>query len=500
MNAAQTSAPNGAILTGKSSDGKSVPLYLKMASRHGLITGATGTGKTVTLQMLAENFSRAGIPVFSADIKGDLSGMLEAGGSSPKVAERVAQLRIENFTARGNPVLFWDIFGKSGHPVRTTVSEVGPLLMSRILDLNDTQESVLTLIFKIADDQGLLLLDLKDLRAIIAWVSENASELRDEYGAMATASIGAIQRSLITLEEMGGEQFFGEPALKISHFMQRDFSGCGVISILDATRLIQTPRLYAAFLLWFLSETYENLDEVGDLDKPRFAFFFDEAHLLFNDIPEALLDKIEQIVRLIRSKGVGVYFVTQHPLDIPDRVLSQLGNRVQHALRSFTPSDQKAVKTAARTFRQNPALDTEEAITQLAVGEALVSTLDLQGTPSIVERILIAPPSSQIGAISAERRQSAIASSPIAGMYEQALDRESAFEVLKKKKSDEQPEAQQSKKDSEGGFFSSIFKSNSRRQSPAEALLKSVLRSVGSTIGREITRGILGSVSKNSRR
>ena len=402
---------------------------------------------------------------------------------------------------RANPALFWDLFGKSGHPVRTTISEVGPLLLSRILDLNDTQESVLTLIFKIADDQGLLLLDLKDLRSLLAWVSENASELRDEYGAMASASIGAIQRSVITLEEIGGSQFFAEPALKIEHLMQRDFSGLGVISVLDATSLINTPRLYATFLLWMLSEVYEQLPEIGDCDRPRFVFFFDEAHLLFNGAPDSLIEKIEQVVRLIRSKGVGVYFVTQHPLDVPDRVLSQLGNRVQHALRAFTPSDQKAVKTAAQTFFQNPSFKTEDAITQLSVGEALVSVLDPQGKPTMVERTWIAPPTSLIGPLSAARREELIRISPMNSLYGTTIDRESAFEVLKKRRedADSTEEKSRSEKASGSGLFDMLFKSTSKRQSVAEALFKSVMRSIGSSVGREISRGVLGSVMGNRR-
>ena len=495
MNAIIDQTAAKTCLIGKTAEGKEIALNLTMANRHGLITGATGTGKTVTLQVLAEHFSRAGIPVFTADIKGDLSGIVDPSNSSTKVLERLSLLNIQGFTPRGNPVVFWDLFGKSGHPVRTTVSEVGPLLMARMLNLNDTQEAVLALVFKIADDQQLALLDIKDLRALLTWVNENASQLREDYGAMANASLGAIQRSLITLEEVGGDSFFGEPALNIKHLMQRDFSGQGVISILDATDLINTPRLYAVFLLWLLSEIYEELDEVGDASQPRFVFFFDEAHLLFRDAPAPLLEKIELIVRLIRSKGVGVYFATQHPQDIPDRVLSQLGNRFQHALRAFTPSDLKAVKTAAQTFFQNPNLDTEEVISQLGVGEALISVLDLQGKPTMVERTMVAPPCSKIGPIDAQRREQIIQSSPMNETYKTAVDRESAYEILKKRREDGQADLKKVTEEKEGGFLSSIFKSSGKRQGAGEALIKSVLRSIGSSLGREISRGILGTIA-----
>jgi uncharacterized protein len=494
MNALAGQATPQTCLLGKTAEGKEIRLNLAMANRHGLITGATGTGKTVTLQLLAEHFSRAGIPVFTADIKGDLSGIVEPSNKAAKVVERLSLLNIEDFAPRGNPAAFWDLLGKNGLPVRTTISEIGPLLMARMLNLNDTQEAVLALVFKIADDQSLALLDIKDLRALLTWVNENASELRDEYVAMAKATLGAIQRSLITLEEIGGDSFFAEPALNIKHLMQRDFSGQGVISILDATDLINTPRLYATFLLWLLSEIYEELDEVGDATQPRFVFFFDEAHLLFREAPTPLLEKIEQIVRLIRSKGVGVYFATQHPQDVPDRVLSQLGNRFQHALRAFTPSDQKAVKTAAQTFFQNPNLNTEEVISQLAVGEALISVLDLQGKPTMVERTLVIPPSSQIGPIRAERREQIIQSSPMSETYKTTVDRESAYEILKKRRADGQATLKKETEEKEGGFFSSIFKSSGKRQGAGEALVKSILRSIGSTLGREISRGILGTI------
>ena len=405
----------------------------KMANRHGLITGATGTGKTVTLQTIAEQFSNIGVPVFMADVKGDLSGVSQTGGGNTKVADRVQQLGLANFTYHGNPVTFWDVFGEQGHPLRATVSEMGPLLFTRLLNLNDTQSGVMTIAFKLADDNGLLLLDLKDLRALMQYVGDNAKQLTTEYGNVSPASIGAIQRGLLMLEQQGGDIFFGEPALNLMDLIQTDSNGKGMLNILVADKLMTSPKLYATFLLWLLSELFEQLPEVGDMDKPKLLFFFDEAHLLFTDAPTALIDKIEQVVRLIRSKGVGVYFITQNPLDVPLKVLGQLGNRVQHALRAFTPMDQKAVKTAADTFRQNPLFDTGEAITQLGTGEALVSFLDEKGAPTIVERALVVPPHSQIGPITAEQRAAIITDSLVAGVYETLVDRESAYEVLKGK-------------------------------------------------------------------
>ncbi len=402
----------------------------RMGNRHGLIAGATGTGKTVTLQTLAENFSALGVPVFLADIKGDLSGIAKAGSATPKIAERLKALGISDHAFTGYPVTFWDIFGKSGHPIRATISEMGPLLLARVLNLNDTQEGVLQLLFKVADDHGLLLLDLKDLREMLKFIAENASQFTVEYGNISSASVGTIQRALLQLDQQGGSNFFGEPALNLDDFLQTGPDGKGVINILAADQLMQNPRTYATALLWMLSELFERLPEVGDLDKPKLVFFFDEAHLLFTDLPKEIEDKIEQVVRLIRSKGVGVYFITQNPIDIPERILGQLGNRVQHALRAFSPRDQKAVQSAAETFRQNPKLDVAETITELAVGEALVSLLDETGTPGIVERALVVPPRSQIGPITPAERDAIIKQSVIYGTYENAVDRESAAEFL----------------------------------------------------------------------
>ncbi len=405
-------------------------LLLKYANRHGLIAGATGTGKTVTLQTIAEGFSAFGVPVFMADVKGDLSGVAVKGGDSPRAVERAAKLGIEGYAGRAFPTIFWDLFGEKGHPIRTTASEVGPVLMARLLQLNETQEGVLNIVFKIADQQGLLLLDFKDLQALLQWVAENAGTLTTEYGNVSKASVGTIQRQLLTLEQQGGQRFFGEPALDLADMIRCDPSGRGAINVLAADRLMQSPRLYATFLLWLLSELFETLPEVGDLDKPRFVFFFDEAHLLFDDAPKALLTRIEQVVRLIRSKGVGIYFVTQNPLDVPETVLGQLGNRVQHALRAFTPRDQKAVKVAAETFRPNPKFEAARAITELGVGEALVSFLDAKGVPEPVERCLVAPPQGRIGPATAEERAAVVAASPLAGKYDRVIDRDSAYEVL----------------------------------------------------------------------
>ena len=471
------------ISVGVTPGAKTLQLNLRMANRHGLISGATGTGKTVTLQTIAEQFSRAGIPVFTADVKGDLSGLSQPGERTPKLEERLKLLGQSEFSPRAVPVLFWDIYGEKGHPVRTTVSEMGPLLMARLLKLNDTQQGVLELAFKLADDQGLLLLDLKDLRELLVWIGEHSTEVKIEYGNISPATIGTIQRALLSLSERGGKKFFGEPALKLEHLMQRDFSGQGVVSILDATQLINDTRIYSTFLLWLLSELFENLDEVGDAEKPRMVFFFDEAHLLFNNAPDSLLEKIEQVVRLIRSKGVGIYFVTQNPLDIPETVLGQLGNRIQHALRAFTPKDQKAVRAAAQTFRGNPEVDVEVVIGELGVGEALVSLLDEKGTPTPVERALIRPPDSRIGVVSDEQVSSCIARSPLAGVYEEQVDRESAFEMLNRRA--QEFAAQVPSKPSSSGR---------QRQSSGEAFFKSMVRSIGSQIGRGVYRGMLGSI------
>jgi hypothetical protein len=485
----------------QSADGE-LSLLPALANRHGLITGATGTGKTVTLQSLAESFSRIGVPVFMSDIKGDLSGISKAGGGNAKVQARVEQLKLEGFAHRAFPVTFWDVEGRQGHPVRATVSDMGPLLLGRMLNLNDTQQGVLTLVFKIADDNGMLLLDFKDLRSMVQHVGDNAKDFTTEYGNISTASIGAIQRGLLELSSQGAEQFFGEPMLNIDDLMQTD-KGAGMVNILAADKLMQSPKVYSTLLLWLLSELYENLPEAGDLEKPKLVFFFDEAHLLFNDAPAALVDKIEQVVRLIRSKGVGVYFITQNPADVPDKILGQLGNRVQHALRAFSARDQKAVKAAAETMRDNPSLDEAAAITELGVGEALISTLNEKGTPGIVERALIVPPRAQIGPISEAERNDIIANSIVAGVYEKAVDRESAYEMLKGRAA-EQQEAEAKTESaapaaSGGGLLGGLFGGgSSRRQGVGEAMVKSVVRTVGAEVGRQLVRGILGSLMGGS--
>jgi hypothetical protein len=474
-----------------------VPVHIlpRMANRHGLVAGATGTGKTVTLQRLAESFSRIGVPVFVADVKGDLAGISQTGGSNAKVAERVAEMRLEaqeGFIYAACPVTFWDILGEQGHPVRTTLSEMGPLLLARLLELNDVQEGVLNIVFKVADENGWLLLDLKDLRALLGYVADSADSLRSTYGNVSRASVGAIQRRLLGLEGQGAEHLFGEPALNIADLMQTDEHGRGLVNVLAADQLIQTPELYATFLLWLLSELFEQLPEVGDPEKPRLVFFFDEAHLLFDDAPKVLLDKVEQVVRLIRSKGVGVYFVTQNPADVPDTVLGQLGNRLQHALRAYTPKDQKAVRVAAQTFRPNPKIDIERAITELGVGEALASTLDEEGTPTVVERILVAPPGSRIGPITRAERQALMRGSLVQGIYDHPVDRESAYEILQKRAEDAAAAAQTSTE--------SASRSGRSRQSPLEAFITSAARSVGSQIGRQLVRGIMGSLLGGRRR
>jgi DNA helicase HerA-like ATPase len=472
-------------------------LLPQMANRHGLIAGATGTGKTITLQVLAENFSARGVPVFMADVKGDLAGISQPGGQSPKVQERLRQLKLEGYTAAGCPVTFWDVFGQSGHPVRATVSDMGPLLLSRLLQLNDTQAGVLNLVFRIADVHGLLLLDEKDLRAMLQYVGENAAQFTTEYGNISPASIGAIQRNLLALESQGAEAFFGEPALNLDDLLQSDANGRGMVNILAADKLMQAPKIYATFLLWMLSELFERLPEVGDLPQPKLVFFFDEAHLLFSDIPPALLEKIEQVVRLVRSKGVGVYFVSQNPRDIPDQVLGQLGNRVQHALRAFTPADQKLVKAAAETFRANPKLDTASVLTQLGVGEALVSLLDPNGQPTVVERAWVVPPRSQIGPITPAQRQEIMRNSLVAGVYEKVIDRESAYEKLKTAHTQPTPPplGTPAPAASSGGLLGALFqKTSPRGDSIATTMVKSVARSMSSTVGREIVRGVLGSL------
>jgi len=481
------------LLGGKSNQaGQQVIMNAAMANRHGMIAGATGTGKTVTLQILAEGFSKLGVPVFLADIKGDLSGLTAAGKMNDIVQQRVEHIAIEDYQNRPNPVAFWDIFGQKGHPMRATISDMGPLLLSSLLELNDTQTGIMYSCFKIADDNGLLLLDLKDLRSMLSWMGQNAKTLKVEYGSISASSIGAIQRRLLVLEEQGAEHFFAETALQLDDLCKTDFSGQGVVSVMDATKLSsQSPRLYASFLLWLLSEIYENYPEVGDAEKPKLVLFFDEAHLLFDRAPRVLVDKIEQVVRLIRSKGVGVYFISQSPLDIPEDILGQLGLKIQHALRAFTPKDKKTVDTVANTFRPNPDIDTKKVITSLKTGEALVSVLDDSGSPTPVERVLIRPPESQIGPITDAQRSEFINRSPFKGKYEQLIDRESAYEILKKRAEQAAIEAQQKNEEKEQ---EKQRKPRSNRQSVGEAMLKSVARSIGSQLGRQIIRGILGSL------
>jgi len=470
-------------------DGVQVVMDAAMGNRHGVISGATGTGKTITLQILAESFSRLGVPVFLADIKGDLSGIAKQGKEHKKITERIEQIQLNDFNFQANPTVLWDIFAKQGHPVRATISDLGPLLMSHMLELNDTQTGVVYSCFKIADDQGLLLLDFKDFRSMLNWMGEHSKELKSEYGNISSASIGAIQRRLLVLDEQGANEFFGEPAVQLDDFCRTDFSGNGVISLLDATVLTQkSPRLYAVFLLWLLSELYENMPEVGDADKPKLVLFFDEAHLLFEQAPRVLVDKIEQIVRLIRSKGVGVYFISQSPLDIPEDILGQLGMKIQHALRAYTPKDKKLIKAVAQTFRSNPKLDVEQVITTLQTGEALVSVLNKDGSPTAVERILVKPPQSQMGPITQDEREEIISRSPYKGRYDQDLDRESAYEILKKRVEQANYETTQKPKRS-----SSRSRGRSR-QSAGEAMLKSAARSIGSQIGRQIIRGVMGSL------
>ncbi len=484
------------LFLGRSPEGDPVDLHLPMANRHGLVAGATGTGKTVTLQALAEGFSRAGVPVFMADVKGDLSGLAAAGAMNDKLARRFTQLQVEAPAFQARPTLLWDIYGKQGHPVRTTISDMGPMLLSSLLELNDTQSGVLYAGFRAADDEGLLLLDLKDLRALLTWMAQNSKALSERYGNISATSVAAIQRRLLVLEEEGGDQFFGEPALELKDMMQRDFSGQGVISILDATALMPRPRLYATFLLWMLAELFEQLPEVGDQDRPSLVFFFDEAHLLFDSAPRSLVDKIEQVVRLIRSKGVGIYFISQSPLDIPVDVLGQLGNRFQHALRAFTPKDQKAVRAAAQTFRARPGMDTETAITQLGVGEALISVLDPSGAPTLVQHTLICPPVSRLGPLAAEERQQVLQRSPLAGRYDTAVDRESAYELLKARADEAAKAAEEEAAEAEQASTESrrSERSGSRGDSLMLSLGKSAARAIGTQLGRQIIRGVLGSI------
>ena len=508
------------LLIARTSAGVDLAFEPSVANRHGLITGATGTGKTVTLQGLAERFSSLGVPVFTADVKGDLSGLAAAGVSTPKLVERLTSLQLAAPAFAAAPVEFWDVFGEHGHPVRATISDMGPLLLGRLLGLNDTQHGVLTIAFRIADDAGLLLLDLKDVRAMLQFVGENAKQFTTEYGNISAASVGAIQRGLLALEEQGGDRFFGEPMLDIEDLLQTSPDGRGVINILSADRLISSPKVYSTFLLWLLSELFERLPEAGDLDRPRIVFFFDEAHLLFDDAPEALVDKIEQVVRLIRSKGVGVFFVTQNPADIPEPVLRQLGNRVHHALRAFTPRETRAVKALADSLRPNPAVDAARAVTELAVGEALVSLLDARGTPAPVERAWILPPASRIGTLTPAERDAVRRTSVIGGHYATTVDRESAYEKLKARTIERQesaPEPPSSRETrsrpepparSPAGtsgtlndlIFGSTGPRGGRRDGLLESAAKSAARSVGSSLGRQIMRGVLGSLFGGGRR
>ena len=468
---------------------REICLLPQMANRHGLIAGATGTGKTVTLRTLAEGFSRRGVPVFVADVKGDLGGLSLPAGDQPPLGQRAKEMGLADWQPEGSPVTYWDVWGEAGHPVRATISDMGPLLLGRLLQLNEIQEGVLSLVFRVADDQGLLILDLKDLRSMVQYVGNNASEFATGYGRVSTASIGSIQRALLALEEQGAEQLFGEPALDLDDLMQTD-RGRGVINLLAAEKMMASPRLYSTFLLWLLSELFERLPEVGDVEKPKLAFFFDEAHLLFNEAPPALLEKVEQVVRLIRSKGIGVYFISQNPLDIPDNVLGQMGNRVQHALRAFTPRDQKAVRAAAETFRSNPGLNVESVITELAVGEALVSMLDDAGRPEPVERARIVPPRGQLGPISPEKRAELIRASVLYGHYEKTVERESAYELLKERADAAARSAQAE---------AAVQEAGNRPAGPArrgdtlwEGVAKSTMRAAGTQIGRELVRGLLG--------
>ncbi|HPF78888.1 MAG TPA: DUF853 family protein [Alphaproteobacteria bacterium] len=487
-----------AIYVGSETGNPDNRLYfeLKWGNRHGLIAGATGTGKTVTLQDLAEGFSNAGVPVFMADVKGDLSGICQPSEMQDFLVKRAETIGLEDYKPRAFPVTFWDMYAKQGHPVRTTISEIGPILLARMLELNDTQEGVLNVAFRLADEEGLLLLDLKDLRALLISMADRASEISSTYGMVSKQSVAAIQRSLLRLEDQGADKFFGEPALELKDLMRTDMDGKGYVNILAADELMNSPRLYATFLLWLLAELFEDLPEAGDSSKPKLVFFFDEAHLLFDDAPKALLEKVEQVVRLIRSKGIGVFFITQNPADVPDTVLSQLGNRIQHALRAFTPKQQKGIKQAAETYRENPKFNVADIITELGVGEALVSTLEGKGTPSIVERALIRPPSSKLGVASAEAKRMALMADGVGAKYDTTQDRESAYELLQKKAEKAAEQAAQAQQEAE----KAKPKKSSNRQSVGEAAVKSVVRSLSSTIGRtiarELLRGVMGSLKR----
>ncbi|MCF6155750.1 MAG: DUF853 family protein [Candidatus Brocadia sp.] len=492
------------ILIGKGEQ----PVYLlaKYGNRHGLVSGATGTGKTISLMVLAEGFSRLGVPVFMPDVKGDVAGLAMAGTANEKIRQRIAQIGVEGYTNEANPVLFWDLYGKAGHPVRTTISEIGPELLGRILEINDTQVGMLEIVFKLADDHGLLLLDIEDLRALLGFVTDNRKEISTRYGLVSTQSVAATQRALLSLEREGGKSLFGEPALELNDLLRTDLSGRGIINILVADQLILKPRLYSSFLLWLLSELFENLPEVGDLDKPKLVFFFDEAHLLFDDAPPMLRQRVEQVVRIIRSKGVGVYFCSQFPDDVPNEILGQLGNRIQHALRAYTPRDQKAVNTAAETFVPNPKLDVARVISQLGVGEALVSTLQEKGVPMPVERTLICPPRCRMGAVTPEERSIVRARSPISGKYDSPVNRESAYEILNRRAleretADSVPsQAKVEKPPERGGLVGELLWGTRRRQGMVETLAKQAARTVGSQIGRQILRGVLGGILGGSRR
>ena len=492
------------ILLGKGNQ----PVYLlaRYANRHGLVAGATGTGKTVSLMVLAEGFSRLGVPVFMADVKGDVAGLAMPGTASEKIQQRVRQIGVDGYAPEASPVVFWDLYGRAGHPVRTTISEMGPHLLGRILELNDVQAGTLDIAFKLADDRGLLLLDLDDLRALLAFVAENRKTISTQYGLVSAQSVAAIQRALLSLDGEGGKEFFGEPALELGDLLRTDLSGRGIVNVLAADQLILKPRLFSSFLLWLLSELFENLPEVGDLDKPKLAFFFDEAHLLFDDAPASLRQRVEQVVRIIRSKGVGVYFCSQFPDDVPNDILGQLGNRVQHALRAYTPRDQKAVRVAAETFAANPKLNVAEAIAQLGVGEALVSTLQDKGVPMPVERTLMCPPRCRMGAITPEERATVRGRSPIGGKYDTRVNRESAYEILSRRTvADDAPVAQPSRTEqrqpqSETGGLSDLLWGTKRRQGMVEAMAKQAARTVGSQVGRQILRGVLGGILGGSRR
>ena len=506
------------IFVGTDADDNHQHLLFKLANRHGLIAGATGTGKTVTLQILAEGFSKAGIPVFAADVKGDLSGLSQAGSKTHKLhdklvarAEKIGligndyqSMLDEGYDYKAMPTIFWDLYGKQGHPIRTTISEIGPTLLSRLMELTETQEGILTIAFEVADDKEMLLLDMKDLHALLNYISDNKEQIGREYGNVTTQSVAAIRRNLLKLERAGAEQFFGEPALKLEDMMRVNEEGRGQVSILAANELINSPMLYSTFLLWLLSELFEELPEVGNPDKPKMVFFFDEAHLLFDDAPKALVNKIEQVARLIRSKGVGIYFVTQNPMDIPDSVLGQLGNRIQHALRAYTPKEQKAIRAAASSFRENPSFDTEEAITDLGVGEALVSMLDIKGVPGVVGRTLIRPPASRLGPATPEERSAIVQASPFSGVYDTVIDRESAYEILEKRtevkeKEDAKAEKEKAKKKVKAAKKKTARKSGRRKKTAGDHLMyeaKLVARQIARQHGRKILRGLLGSMTR----